>query len=338
MTPAGSCTTVVGAAQIWLSFDGGESFVPSESAPPAQRYATGPVLTDDSGRLVAVEYDHLIESTNAGCRWVDFGSFYPCSGLVQTVSGTTIAWYVSGEAVSIIEGLPQAWTCPEGIVAVSCHSGVDRLQVIDRLGQFLESTDMGGVWRKTQQLPVTPSLPYAAAWDPTDPNHLVVGAVKHGVLSSFDGGASFTAALGLGEAGNTNGFTIAISRALGSIVWAQVLDIGESDLSGGQTGRYIARSADGGVTFTRVIGQSADVPQYNQVPVWPHPAEPDVAYFSLPGRLYRVDARTSALSSAPTPGVEIAGIEFSPSDPRIMYMTVNSTGHSIGIVGPADGA
>lgn len=165
---------------------------------------------------------------------------------------------------------------------------------------------------------------YRASFNPTNLDHLVAGLMSEGAYTSLDGGLSWKAATGLATpVGGANAFEVLISPAAGRRVWCQGIDLADGT-------RFIALSTDRGLSFRRVLLESQDVTLANGTPMWAHPRQSSLLYFSFGTGwhdygvdLYRFNARTLRLRKAHFAQHRIFDLDFNPADPQAIYVALS---------------
>ncbi|MBX5463282.1 MAG: hypothetical protein IRZ28_19600, partial [Steroidobacteraceae bacterium] len=108
-----------------------------------------------------------------------------------------------------------------------------------------------------------------------------------------------------------------------------------SSLPGPARPSGVYASHDGGISFTRVLTDSASTPLADGgTHFWAHPGDPNVVYFefadigaSAPSYLYRYDARTGAVTSVswPTREGSVTAMAFHPTDATVVYLALSIT-------------
>jgi hypothetical protein len=233
-----------------------------------------------------------MRSTSAGCRWTTVGTVQSTSdgfpiSLVAARGDRAFAWADNRNDLARIDGTTITYlgSPVDSIIGVGTDpENADRLRFVDGGGQMWESTDgglrFGPIGARIQG---SAFLYYRAAFDPSNLDHVVVGAVIEGAYVTFDGGRNWTRASGLSSTGTgaVNVFSVVVSPALSTTVYAMGLDIVESDAGAASQGRHIYMSEDGGLTFRSVVDRSADVILPNGVPMAAHPTNAAVVYFSF---------------------------------------------------------
>lgn len=276
--------------------------------------------------LIGVSKDTIWSSSDAGCSWTSLASPKNLSQYDVATSGD-IAWVygindqelfrVQGHRVTTVlgpveyDGVAGFWTDP---------SAPDHLRVVDKDGQIHDSTDGGATWTKIGVPATSPYWAYTAAIDPTNPDHIVVGAIDEGFVT-FDGGGTWTAMDGNGT-GHANVFSVAYSPVDSSTVWIEGYDMTVN----GNGARKIWRSDDGGRTFTQEL-DGTQVTLVNGTDLWPSPADRDVLYFAFGTwfgnygtDLYRYSAASGTVSSTHSGYDGIDSLVFSPANPNVMYL------------------
>lgn len=334
-----TCPRVVstGASGMTYTLDEGAAFTPTARPLAGTSYTGGLVALGTPNVLVSAVGSTLYRSTDAGCVWrmvADLGEASGYELLTLSAAGADRAWVWSdnrgvlfrldGTAVTSLKSPAVS------ILGLTADPGNgDRVRLGDDRGQIWESLDAGASWQPVGAPAITDGLwAYRVAFDPSDLDHAVVGAVHTGSWATFDGGRTWTQSTGLTKVGQVNVFNVVISPSDPRVVWSMGLDMAEADAGLAGRGRYLFRSLDGGLTFDRVFNESGPVTLINGPTMAVHPADPNVLYFvfgtyfnNYGTDLYRLDAETGALTwnhNADYHGLR--AIEFSPADPSVMYL------------------
>lgn len=309
--------------------DDGATLAPVDVGPTTNTYTLGiAVITDDSNVLWAEHGGTVWESNDVGCTWTDRGTvsgtgyrmYAAESGLVwgYQENGTSIL-RIAGETV---DDLPFG----ESILGMGTDpTGPDHVR-IGTASALWETTDRGDHWTMIASLP-DGSYAYTWAFDPTDIDRIAVGLMVDGIRTTHDGGQSWTKAGGFDDASNV--FTVAWSPADTDVVWAEGLDIVESDANVPSGGRHVWRSTDGAASFDPVVDQSVDVTLSNGVPMTPDAVDADVVRFtwgsSFQGEgthVYRYDHATGQVVDHHNPWHRVTAMTHSPADPSLIYFAI----------------
>lgn len=332
--PTATCRSVGGLPSIGLTDDDGGTWATS-NRPLGLGQGTFGLATLGSGQVLAEYHGRIYVSRNAGCSWRPLG---PVGGQpLRLVGGTSgaYAWnlFSAPEVWRIDPGasgaarVQQVFGLPEDVIAI----GVDPLddlhaRALGRQGRLYETFDGGATkWGLIATVPVTP-LVYFAAFDPGDLDHVAVGMVTNGVVTTFDGGASWTNASGLSQTGGPrNSFSGAISPVDGSVVWVESVDLDESQAGVPSGGKHIYASTDGGLTFAPVVDAGNGVTLQNGAPLAADPSDADVLYFPFGAtvfgnvlQLFRYDLGTGQLGSTTTtttPHAKVRALALPPQAP-----------------------
>jgi hypothetical protein len=290
-------------------------------------YAFSVAALPAPGHLLAVIDNALWRSTDAGCTWAslgdlgtDFGTLVAAAderaygfgdnrNVVFTVAGDTLTTHTTDWAV-IGLGDP--------------GDAVDHLRVVADDLQIKDSIDGGATWERLGTAAEEAGvIGYRAVFDPANIDHVVVGLSVGGARYTTDGGETWDESTGLGT-GGVNVFNLAFSPAQAGLVYAEGLDLTEA----GANNRHLWRSTDSGATFTRIVDQSAEVVLYNGNPLFPHPTDPDVLYFTFGSSyqgygtdLYRWDGSDGgAVTKTHNDAHRAFGLAFAPENPALVYL------------------
>ena len=306
--PAGSCARITGLPSLSASEDDGITWATNRRQLQLGQ-ATFGLAALESGDWVAEFQGTLYVSRSGGCRWARLGDGPGApQSLAAGAGAPALAWGIFAE--------PQAW-----IVHADAHGGavlealpdlpadVLALAVDPDDGQHVRAVAAdggiydwnGGRWSAAGVAAPVNGLVYFGAIDPNDLDHVVIGMVVDGLVTTLDGGDSWIGATGLSATGGAfNAFNGVISPATSAVVWVMGLDIDENDRGAASEGKHVYRSDDGGLTFVPVVDHHADATLTNGPVLAPHPSDPDVLYFPFGSRfeggvwLYRYDHAAGA--------------------------------------------
>ncbi|MES2638458.1 MAG: dispase autolysis-inducing protein [Myxococcota bacterium] len=324
-----TCESIVGTGAVTFSTDGGATLVPTAEPLTTTAYTTGLVAFPDvPGRLLAVSHDALLRSDDAGCTWADVDTLPILSRLVRGAAGTAWAWAPNTGAIARVDADGTVTTLPSPTSAVlgfgAAADGTVALGGGD--GAVWTSTDGGLTWsvRGTVPVPSGSAMGYTMAFDPADLDHAVFGLASEGAFTTFDGGATWAPATGLGATG-ANVFTATISPVDPDVVWAQGIDYAQNGDPVSQ-GRRIWRSEDGGHSFTTAVEQSETTILLNGPLLVADAADADVVWFvygtwygNYGTDLFRYD-HTDGLTRTHNPYDTVGALTFSPADPKVLYL------------------
>jgi hypothetical protein len=318
-----SCTSIAGTDAVTFTADEGATLAPTQGVLQGVGY-TGLTALDTPNTLLAEHKGALLRSEDAGCTWTQIGMLE--GGLFKLAAGrkgVAYAWVDNGSAFYRIDpdGTATLLDTPaDNIVGL----GVDpadgmHVRIGHATGAVSDSVDGGVTWVK-QGFPAPTgklSIGYRMVFDPSDLDHIVFGQSTEGAMVTHDGAATWSSSSGLGAQANT--FNLAISPADGQIVWAESLELGP-DM------RHVYRSEDGGVTFTSVVDDSAEVQLINGNLLAPHATDPDVLYFVFGSNfqgygtdIYRYDHATGMVTKTHNDYHEVSAIVASPADAGVLY-------------------
>jgi photosystem II stability/assembly factor-like uncharacterized protein len=321
------CAMVTGTAAVTFTRDEGRTLAPTAERLSGIAYTFGVVALDEKNKLLAWHQDDLLVSTDAGCSWRVVATI-PGADFPPTLSaakgGRAYAWsdnrrflvrYDSRGAVKLKE--------PAAFVGVGINpDNADHLRAGSDEGTVWESRDAGETWSSIGVLraDTSPAIFYRFAFAPSNIDHVVAGTTQSGGYVSRDGGRTWTkSALGTGS---VNAFNFVFAPSDDRVVWAMALDA---------NGRHIFRSTDGGATYSAVVDQSPDVSLRNGPVMAAHPTDANVLYFvfgtyfqGYGTDIYRYDAASQTVTTTHNSYDDVDVIAFSPADPRVMYLGLES--------------
>lgn len=316
-----NCTSISGTGAVTFTSDEGATLTPTTEQLQGIGYTFGLAALDTPNTLLAEHKGILLRSEDAGCTWKQAGQlpggpFH----LAAAKGGLAYAWADNrSEFFRIDTNGPKKLQTPfSNIVGI----GVDaqdgmHLRIGDSSGFVSDSKDGGETWAKLGTFPMS-GIGYRMAFDPADLDHVLFGQSDEGATVSFDGGVTFKSSVGLGK--GTNPFALVVSPVDRNIVWAE-----GKELANGTA--HVYRSADGGLTFSVVVTESADVTLINGNLLAPHGSNANVLYFvfgtfynGYGTDLYRYDQTTGMVTKTHNAYDEIGAIVPSPADPNLLYL------------------
>jgi len=113
-------------------------------------------------------------------------------------------------------------------------------------GASYESVDGGETWNLLGD--ATPSIINAAAFDPSDFDHVVAGVLGAGLVATYDGGRTWT----FTDMRGSNVFEVKFSSADSRVVWVQADDSLYRSDNGGKT-FFMALRSTPSLPFTRAL-------------------------------------------------------------------------------------
>ncbi|MEV6524653.1 hypothetical protein AB0M43_22100 [Longispora sp. NPDC051575] len=344
-----TCATVTGASGVTYTKNAGATLTPTAATSIPITYTFGLAALDTANTLIATrEYtdpatlaqtNTVLRSTNAGCSWSTIATL-PTGWFLRATaakggraylwsdSGTHGIYRVTGTTVTTITD-----PTTDGITGLNVDplNGL-HVELADNAGQLFESYNGGATWTTTGSTPpgVNPYDVYDTAIDPKNPTHAVVGTSGKGSFVTFDGGGSWTASTGLdltpGGLG-VNAFTLAVSPANSSVVYAMGLDIDEADAHVPGNGRHLYRSTDGGLTFAPIVTGSSAIILTNGVSLWPSPVNANELWFEYGSNfqaygtdLFKYSATTGLVTKTHNAEHGITSLAFNPTYPGTMYL------------------
>ena len=320
------CGLITGTAAVTFTHNSGATLAPSAESGRPLAYTYGlATMPDEPDTLFAWHGNDLLTSTDAGCSWrvvASNGEWDFPPRLTPARGGRLYIW--SDNRLFLMRydsrGLVKLKPPMDFIgLGVDAANG-ERLRAADINGVIWESVDAGETWNAIGSLRTDVPLFYRFVFDPNDLDHIVAGTLSTGAHVSRDGGVTWTRAAGLGN--STNVFELAISPVDSARVWAEGLDMDRSM-------RHIWVSSDGGLTFTPVVDEAADVNLINGNVMAAHPTNRDVLYFVFGTHLfdygtdlYRFDLSSRTLSVTHSDHDDFNSIAFSRRDPNLMYLGI----------------
>ncbi|MEV7358035.1 dispase autolysis-inducing protein [Kitasatospora sp. NPDC091276] len=333
-TPSGpwtapNCTRVTGDGAVTFTTDGGATLTPTSGTLKPISYTHGLIALDTPNTLLATHNNELQRSTDAGCNWTKAANLG--SGAVRLVAGVgnrAFGWQQNASYLVRVDGT--AVTTLASPTATVVGVGTDRtdpahVRVAGSDGRLYDSRDGGASWTAAAGLPFgEDALVYSVGFDPADPGHATAGAMARGGATTRDGGATWTPVTGLSATGGAaNLFRAAYSPADPNTVYALGIDLGETT----REGRHLFRSTDGGLSFSRIVDNTADTQLTNGTLLAPSPTDANVlhfeygTYFQGYGTdLFRYDAATGLVSKTHNTHDGVSAIAFNPAQPGVMYL------------------
>jgi len=333
---APACTSVSGTAGVTFTTDEGATLTPTTRSLTGTSYTEGVAALDTPNTLLATVGSALYRSTNAGCRWTLVSNLSRSSGnALITVTASTndraYVWSLNGSPLFRVDGrtvttLKSPVTSVMGVGADPANR--DHVRLVDSNAQLWESIDAGATWNTLGRGPIAGAFAYRAAFDPRNVDHIAVGTMVSGAFVTTDGGRTWIQATGTSSTGgNSNIFNLVISPVDGNVVWAEGIDLAENANNVPSEGRHVFRSLDGGLTYTPVVDQSADVTLINGPTMAANPTNANVLYFTFGTSfggygtdLYRFDSATSLVTKTHNTYHGIDAFAFNPAVPSVMYL------------------
>jgi hypothetical protein len=321
------CANITGAPGIGFGPDDVSSVQASTVAyPPGIHYAHGIVALDVANVLILHAGTELFRSEDAGCTWTSLGTTSLSPNRVEAgVGDRAWSWGDNLPSLTRVDGTVLTdLTPPVDVIGVGVdRADADHIRLAGDGGQW-ETFDAGANWSPIGSAPPVGSVEYRVAYDPQDLDHVLFGSTWEGFSVSFDGGQLWLKSSGLADVpgSNVNGFSVVVSPVDGNIVWAEALDFSANDT------KFIYRSDDGGMNFTKVVSEDEDVDitLTNGVHLIPHATDARVLYwvfgtcFSGYGtNLYRYE-EGAGLTWSNYPYADFGDLEFSPADPSFVYV------------------
>lgn len=321
-TPA--CSTVSGTSSVSFTTDEGATFA---ATPPltSTTYVYGLVGLSTPGALLAAVDADVLRSDDAGCSWKRIGTVDTDDAellrMVADDAGHAYGYGDNRHVVFSVDDGVVAHATDWSIIGMTPNGAAGHVRVVDGDHVQLQETEDGGAtWTRlgVSAFGDGPQVAYRGVFDPTDPDHVLIGASGGGVRITRDGGATWTSASGLPKPANV--FSIAFSEASPNVVWIEAL-------SGADAIRHVYRSTDGGDSFTSMLDESPEVDLINGTLLAPHPTDPNILYLTYGQSyqnygtdLYRFDATTRAVTTAHHAAHGIEAVAFPAWNPSVMYL------------------
>jgi hypothetical protein len=328
---ASSCARITGLPSLSSTEDDGLTWAANRRRLQLGQ-ATFGLTVLDTGDWVAEFEGTLYVSRSGGCRWSRLGAgpgvpLRLAAGvgdqaLAWGFFAAPQAWLVRADAHggAVLVPLPDL---PADVLALAADPrDAQHVRAVAADGQLYDSI-AGGRWTAVGRAAPVSFLVYFGAIDPHDLDHVVIGMVSDGLVTTLDAGGSWTSAVGLSATGRAfNAFNGAISPASSAVVWVMGLDLDENGSGDPNEGKHIYRSDDGGLSFVPVVEHQAQAVLTNGPVLAPHPSDPDVLYFPFGSRfeggvwLYRYDHATGLTGANFSPDfVQIRALVVDPANP-----------------------
>src|SRR6266851_954589 len=239
---APACTTVSGLPS--LRFLLGDMLATNHDR-IVNGYASDLALSDVPNVIYAVFGDTLFESRDAGCNWkawVASPALARDAGHIASARAGYVYVYTEDTLLRASSSGVTTSPLPERCrtLAVDSHDPV-HLRAVAVYGASYESVDGGETWNLLGD--ATPSIINAAAFDPSDFDHVVAGVLGAGLVATYDGGRTWT----FTDMRGSNVFEVKFSSADSRVVWVQADD-------------SLYRSDNGGKTFLMALRSTASLP------------------------------------------------------------------------------
>ncbi|HEX2834007.1 MAG TPA: dispase autolysis-inducing protein [Thermoanaerobaculia bacterium] len=331
------CTMILGSGAVAVTRNGGVSLIPSADIEHPISYTYGvTTMIDEPSTVVAWNKNDLLISKDHGCTWriatTIEGSDFPPT-LTAAPGGRVYAWSENRSFLVRYDSRgAQRLKQPADFLgfAVDAENG-DHLRAGGSDGSLWESHDAGETWDPLGRLGNAP-LYYRFIFDPNDLDHIVAGTVANGAFVSRDGGRNWTKATGFSK-GDANVFQLVISPVDANVVWAMGIDTTQSSNPDDPShGRHIYVSRDGGATYDPVIDEQPGVKLINGPTMAAHPTNANILYFVFGTHIFDYGTDLFRFDLA-NPGElvlmhhamdGINAIAFSPEDPNVMYLGVET--------------
>jgi hypothetical protein len=276
-----------------ITYDGGLSFVPHVGPPPTSYFLTWSIAAANDHGLIYLHSDNkLWYSLDDGCAWTALPD--PVVGrycLTVGPGGVVYAWPDNGNATNIYCVYPatadklssQSGLAPADLCGFTVDPGnADHVRACGNDGQLYDSKDRGASWSPVGMRASTGSsvLGYFAAFDPTNPDHVIYGQASSGGAVTLDGGQSWSPCAGLAPDTRANFFKAVFSPVDPNIVYGMAINLVENLAGDPSEGRHIYVSTDGGQSFTPVLSAYSEGVELQNGPVMAaDPRDANVFYF-----------------------------------------------------------
>lgn len=341
-----SCTSVLGTAALTYTRDHGQTRTPRQFELTPNHCTFGLAAFTDPNVLIALGDDgraglRLQRSTDAGCSWSTLSAVIDARFAIaslEAAQNVAYAWMPNETLMYRItsEGQVAQVVLPFADALKVDAQDVNHLRAARFLGdqglQLLDSHDGGATWTKIGRSPPDAHLQPVVVFSSTNLDHALALGARSGAWVTFDGGNQWLQSTGFGDLQVPNGRSGAIGFD-GQIVLLLVQDF--PPLPGPTRPSGVYASHDGGISFTRVLTDSASTPlAEGGTHFWAHPGDPNVVYFefanigaSAPSYLYRYDARTATVTpvSWPTREGSVSAMAFHPTDATVVYLALSIT-------------
>ena len=306
-----SVCTVRGVANLFLSNDGGKTF--SRNAEPPSNGATWglAIFEDDPRSAVIAVNSSVFDSNDGGCTWtLRFTLTQSIHHPLRTAAGTNGRAYVWTEELALRydRGDVTAMSLPEQIGGLAVDRGnADHVRIASLAhGQIYESFDGGRSWKTIGVEGGT--FVAAAAFDPSDFNHILLGMQSTGLAMTRDGGKKWT--LIAPFSGTVYPCRLEFVRNAPNVVWAETITR--------SSGPTMYRATNGGSQF-EAVGRVEGIENGVCPPLAAHPQDPNTAVVAS-GTLRSFDAVSKTVTESSCCGIAISRITFSPVDANVIYV------------------
>ena len=331
------CDVVDSDGSLTYTTDEGVTVTPTTGTLHSTKYTFDIAPLAKHGELMAVDnVGTLFRSRDAGCSWsrVDQVSGIYAGRLAASSDGSAYLWDLYSSRLVHVDGtrlteLPPVALDTELVELVVDPRDRRHLRAVTQDGHLLDSSDAGRHFAVVgQRAGGSDTWLYSATIDSQDLDHVVLGSVTYGSYATWDGGRTWSND-GMGMPGDrVNAFSVEISPADPSVVYAQGINLAESDAGRLSEGRHLYQSRDGGRTFEPILDQGRDVPNLqNGTLLAPSPADPykvhfvfSTSYLDHGTDLYTLDTTHWTLSMAHDPHTALDAIAFDPRNASVMYL------------------
>jgi BNR/Asp-box repeat len=306
--PEGPCA-VRGLANLHYSTDGGVTWSRNADEPTKTGMWDLVSLGGDPEALLAVTSRDVYESTDAGCTWTlehtITQDIHHTLHLAPAGGKRAFIW-TEDWALRYDDGVVITLPLPETIGGLGVNPGNrEHVRVLDLDdGRVRESFDGGMTWRDGGGL--ANGRINAAAFDPSDFQHIIAGVQTRGIVITRDGGRTWTNGAQTGTV-----CRVEFVASSPNVVWVTT-----PTRPGGAA--FVHRSTNGGASL-EAIGGFTGLESNVCMPVLPNPHDANTAV--IPFReIHQFDATRKSVTSWTCCGGRMDRIAWSSADPARVYV------------------
>lgn len=306
-----SVCTVRGLANLFLSVDRGKTFSRNAELPTFASTRGPAIFEDDPRSLVIAVNSSVFDSIDGGCNWT---LRYTLSDSVhhplRSVAGSRGRAYVWTEELALRYDRGEVTTIklPEQIGGLGVDRGnPDHVRIASLLfGHLYESFNGGDTWKAIGT--ETGGFVAAAAFDPADFDHILLGIQNGGLFMTKDAGRNWKTISPFSSSAYP--CQVEFVRNAPNVVWAALVTRA--------TGPTVFRSTNGGAQF-EAIARLDGFENGVCAPLVAHPHDPNVAIVPS-GTLRSFDAVSKTVTESTCCNVSISRITVSPVDEDVIYV------------------